>query len=62
MASQTESERVLKMDLSGENRKPYGFRIRCRVCNQEDQANLTSQATTFIEKHEKCQEDAWPQL
>ena len=62
MASQTESERVLQMDLTRENRNPYGFRIRCRVCNEEDQANLSNHATIFMERHEKCQEDARPQL
>ena len=62
MASQTEAERILQGDLRGTFQNPYGFRIRCRVCNQDEQANTTSHAVTFINDHENCQEKARPNL
>lgn len=57
-----ESQRLLQRDreqalsrLEGSDPIVYGFRIRCRACLAEEQANLPGHAQTFMEKHRACE-------
>ena len=51
-----ESVRLLQLDLDKEDMEfSYGFRVRCRSCMLEVQANLISHAVKFMERHRSCE-------
>ena len=48
-----ESVRLLQLDLDKKDTEScYGFRVRCRSCMVEVQANLASHAVRFMELHQ----------
>ena len=62
-AKQNEEMRLLKMDLDPDRRRAaYGYRMRCRGCNEGAQVNLLQHAEGFMKKHEECYEANRPRL
>ena len=56
-ANATESVRLIDIDLAKQaHENKYGFRIRCRACMVDKQANLPSHAVAFMKEHGTCEQ------